>query len=466
MGTLPARLIAAVALLIGLPAAAAPPYVGPFERVEQLKQEPVASIRLAFQQEDPRLYWTQVLEKQPAAGDSSIMLVQAAPLSDARRTGFMNPDLTQSRYGLFLVSGPGNHVESTLDIFRPPVEFATPVLEPPTKGRVYVHWHGSYMLYLGTARFEYQPGARGRARKTEYERLAVTFVAAEGSRLYYRAFYDPSGRPLGVKRPPSQNAGLIFDTETREFTITATPPTPPPTREPPNWVRRRLPDAMGAHTATGDPVRLKRDLWAAVSSGGLHLFTPESKPAFYQVRAPSRQQLAEARPELAKRSSAGINGYNPEAGFGPLALRGNTLWFLNRFYDGEGQTGIGFVGRIRLGERGLETRYLPEIACCAGSALYVNPTGEEVLYAALAKYPEGMPIGRGLLRYHPASGETRYFPIPDLISDIRPAGAALAMATSHGLYLLEGDSLAHYRVEPAAGGGLELVTVCLPGSGF
>ncbi|MCL4796354.1 MAG: hypothetical protein KJZ84_17460 [Bryobacteraceae bacterium] len=462
MGTLSARLIAAAALLIGLTAAAAPPYIGPFERIEQLKDEPVASIRVAFQKVDPRLYWTQVHEKQPANGDSSIMLVQAAPLSDARRTGYMNPDLTQSRYGLFLVSGPGNHVESTLDIFRPPADFATPVLEPPVKGRVYVHWEGFYGLYLGTYRYEYQAGRQERARKSEYERLAVTFVASEGSRLYYRAFYDPSGRPLGMNRPPAQNAGLIFDTESREFTITATPPTPPPARQPPDWVRRRLPDAMGSHTAKGDPARLRRDLWAAVSTGGLHLFTPGGNPAFYQVRAPSRQQLAEARPELAARASAGISSYNPEAGFGPLALRGNTLWFLNRFYDGEGQTGIGFVGRIRLGEPGVEARYLPEIACCAGSALYVTPNGEEVLYAGLAEYTEGMPIGRGLLRCHPESGKTRYFPVPDTISDIRPAGEALAMATSHGLYLLEGDSLAHYRIEPAADGGVELVTITLP----
>lgn len=464
MGTQPGQYLATALFCLVSAASAAPPVLSPFERQEQLKREPVDSIRLAFQREDPRLYWTSVYEKLPIDADAAIMLVEAAPLTDARRTGYLNPDRTQSRFGLFAVSGPGNRVQATLDIFRPLIDYPLPVMESPSRGRVYIHWLGDYGLYYWTTRYLYDLSSNRRARKTDYGRLALDFVTADGPRLYYRASYtDHSPASLHGQSPvKSQSAGLIFDTLTREFTITATPPAPLPRRTLPDWAARRR-ARLNPQSLEGEPVRLRRDLYAQVTTTGLHLLTPGGPPSFYPNPVITRQQLGEARPEVAQQTRPpNLAAFTPKAGFGPLALRGGNLWFLNNFYDGEGLTGVGFIGRLTPGQPTLDLRYLPEIACCSGSALHVAPEGEEVLYAALAARPEGAVIGRGLLRYHPATGETHHFPIPDLISSIQPAGPALALATDHGLYLLENDSLAHYRLEPSLDGGLEIVTLALP----
>jgi hypothetical protein len=125
-------------------------------------------------------------------------------------------------------------------------------------------------------------------------------------------------------------------------------------------------------------------------------------------------------------------------------------------------SGVGAIGRITPGERTVEMRYPPEMACCSGSALFVEQEGEEVLYVGLMSRPEGAPRGRGLLRYNTASGAAQHYGIPDLITDIRRAGPALVFAAAHGLYLFENDTFAHYRLEPAPEGGLELVTFALP----
>ena len=227
MGTLPA--VIATAVLVALPVGA-----------QTGQAEAMDSVRLAFQREDARLYWTQVIHKKELGQDSAVMLVEAAPLRDTMRSGFMNPDRGQSRFGLFQVEGPGNRVVSTIDVFPPPHGELSAVVEAPMPGRVYVHWHGSYGGYVSSFRYDYAPGTDKRGRKTEYGRFALEFVTAEGTRLYYRALYDQEGvpRPLGYQAPPSQAAGLIFDVESREFTITSTPPSPLAERPPPGWVAR------------------------------------------------------------------------------------------------------------------------------------------------------------------------------------------------------------------------------------
>lgn len=448
-----------IAALAACLAPAAPPAVHPIQRIDQLREEPVNSIRLAFQQHDPRLYWTQVYEKLPVDDEFSMMVVEAAPLSDSRRTGYLNPDRTQSRFGVFAVSGPGNHVESTLDIFSPPFDYPTVVLEPPTRERVYIHWLGHYGAYTATTRFDYHPAARGRARRADYGRFSMHFVTADGPRLYFRASFT-NHHP---GRLASQNAGLIFDTETREFTLTSTPPAPAehPWRLP-RFMRWSLPDGMSLDQAAQAARHHRPDLSTLVSAKGLHVYRPGRRPVLYRHPPTTRERLAAARPDLAQRAFGAPAAFEPNAKFGPVAVRGETLWFASDFYDGENQSGVGAIGRITLGQPGVEITYPPEMACCAASALFVEPEGEEVLYAGLMIRPEGAPDGRGLLRYHPATGETRHYAIPDVIHDIRRAGAALVIATAHGLYLLEQDTLAHYRLEPAPQGGLELVTFALP----
>lgn len=449
MGTLPA--VVAAAVLVVVPVGA---QTGPGEAVD--------SIRLAFQREDPRLYWTQVLQKKELGPESAVMLVEAAPLRDTMRSGFMNPDRGQSRLGLFQVEGPGNRVVTTIDVFAAPHGDLSAVVEAPMPGRVYVHWHGSYGGYVSSFRYDYAPGASRRARKTEYGRFALEFVAAEGTRLYYRAWFDQVGsRPLGYQGPPSQAAGLIFDVESREFTITSTPPSPLAERPPPGWVARWLSRPASDRAARSRVVRLERGLWAAVSGTRLRLFRPGERPVEYQSPGQTRERIAELRPELRGRGLS-VQHIHPNGEIGPVVAGKGSVWFLNTFYDGEGQSGAGFLGRIRTGEPTVETLYLPELSCCSGSALHVIHEPLETVFAGLMQRPEGAPQSHGLLRHVPSTGETRVFEVPDVIRDIRGAGRSLAVATDHGLYLLEEERLAQYRLEPAVNGGLELVTITLP----
>lgn len=457
MGALLPRI--AGVLLPALIASGAPPHVSPFDRIEQLKHEPVDAIRLAFQREDPRLYWTQVYEKLPVDEELSIMLVEAAPLSDFRRSGYLNPDRTQSRFGLFAVEGPGNQVQHTLGIFRPPFEYPVPVVEPPDRERVYIHWLGNYGAYVSTTRYSYRAGSRQKAQRSDYGRFAFEFVAADGPRLYYRAAYS--------QHAPSphrtQNAGVIFDTETREFTITATPPAPAqPQWRLPETMRWNLPDGVSLDEAARWSTHFQNGVSTLVTEKGLYVYNGRGQRRFYTHPPTSKERLEAARPDLHRVSPAGPSVFQPNANFGPVAQRGGTLWFASTFYDGEGMSGVGAIGRIAPGERTVEMRYPPEMACCSGSALFVEPEGEEVLYVGLVSRPEGAPVGRGLLRYNPATGAAQHYPIPDVISDIRRAGEALAVATAHGLYLFENGAFAHYRLEPAREGGLELVTFALP----
>jgi hypothetical protein len=453
MGTLPGILLFA-ALSHSL--AIAPPGVP--ERIEQLKGEPVSSVRLAFQRQDPRLYWTQVYDKIPLDGDTSLLLVESAPLVESARPGSLHPDRNRSRFGLFAVSGPGNVVESVLDIMQAPHPDLVPVLEPPASGRVYLHWHTSQGAYLTSVRYLYTAGASNPAPRTAYGRFGIQFVAADGPRLYYRARYEqPAQRPAGVNGLPAQSMGLILDIETGEFTLTSTPPSPLAPRPAPPWVSRRLPGLLRQQTAIGEPVRLRRTLWAQVTTAGLHLLSPTAPPAFYPNPAVPERQFAELRPDIAPH-----NRRTMHSGFGPLALRGDTLWFANSFPESPTQSGLGLLGRLTLGEPQLDLRPLPEIACCSGSALHVTEDGDEAVYAGLMTRAPGGDAARGLLRYHPGTGESRLFPVTGVIQDIRPAGRALALAATDGLYLLEGETLVHYRIEPDADDGLALVTIALP----
>jgi hypothetical protein len=450
MGTLPAVVAAAVLSVVPVGAQTAP-------------GEAVDSIRLAFQREDPRLYWTQVLQKKELGPDSAVMLVEAAPLRDTMRSGFMNPDRGQSRLGLFQVAGPGNRVVTTIDVFTAPHGDLSAVVEAPMPGRVYVHWHGSYGGYVSSFRYDYAPGADRRARKTEYGRFALEFVTAEGTRLYYRALYDQEGapRPLGYQAPPSQAAGLIFDVESREFTITSTPPSPLAERSPPAWVARWLSRPASDRAARPRVVRLERGLWAAVSGTRLRLFRPGERPVEYQSPGQTRERIAELRPELRGRGLS-VHHIQPNGEIGAVAAGKGSVWYLHTFYDGEGQSGAGFLGRIRVGEPTIETLYLPEMTCCSGTALHVTHEYIETVFAGLAQRPEGAWRSHGLLRHVPSTGETQVFGVPDVIRDIRGAGGSVALATDHGLYLLEDERLAQYRLEPAVNGGLELVTIALP----
>jgi hypothetical protein len=130
---------------------------------------------------------------------------------------------------------------------------------------------------------------------------------------------------------------------------------------------------------------------------------------------------------------------------GPFALSGTKVWFASTFYDGEGVSGVGAIGAFDIPARKYQMRYLPEIAGWSGSAILLD--GDD-LWIGLMRRPEGAGYGGGLLRYNTKTGSARKYAFPDVIYTVDRLGDALYCGTSHGLYIVRDDKVAHLRFEP------------------
>ncbi|MFN0104263.1 MAG: hypothetical protein ACKV2U_19530 [Bryobacteraceae bacterium] len=150
-----------------------------------------------------------------------------------------------------------------------------------------------------------------------------------------------------------------------------------------------------------------------------------------------------------------------ENSVGPFAFDGERLWFANRFYDGEGTSGVGAVGSFDPATRRYEMRYLPEIAPWAASVLALDG---RFVWIGLMRQPEGSAYGAGVLRFDKETELVRKYPIDGYVSTIVRAGSALYFGTAYGVYTLDADErrLTHVRVEPGPEGPRRIVTESIP----
>ena len=150
-----------------------------------------------------------------------------------------------------------------------------------------------------------------------------------------------------------------------------------------------------------------------------------------------------------------IGRYTIRESIDAFVLHANRLWFGKSFYDGEGLTGVGSFGYFDIDQGNYKLIRLPDIADWSTSAILVE---EGSVWIGLAQYTEGGDHGGGLLRYDRRTGETRIYPIENVITHILGHDGVIYVGAKRGrLYLLKkGSIVSRYSVEPALEGGFEI----------
>ena len=136
-------------------------------------------------------------------------------------------------------------------------------------------------------------------------------------------------------------------------------------------------------------------------------------------------------------------------------LRTNRLWFGKSFYDGEGYNGVGSFGYFDIDQRSYSLTTIPEIADWSTSAIFVD---EGLVWIGLTHYTEGADSSGGLLRYDQETGETRIYPIENVITHILGHNDVIYVGAKRGrLYALKkGSIVSRHSVEPSLEGGFEI----------
>ncbi len=470
-------------------------------RRERLQKEDLRSVTSWFQKKDPALEWFWVLDKQAVDETYSLMLVDAAPLE--RRPGEKsNPLFRRGQTGLFVVYGKTNQVYMVLDIFSRDSTGMYPLLRQPGPETAYLHFHSDYGFYHGTYKYLYNLAQRKPARKLVYGRLAATASARGENRVFFAASFPGEawheggpprhnaiialeGTPEGslpkyqmvelpgapVKRLELRGNALVLQREGGDSALDpadlkrSVPVPPEPERRPlPLPVWHALAAVPGWRQDLEQPLFTGRE-WLLVWNGeagrqttepsGIYVVSNSGKMEFFPVPAADLglyERLREKRSLVAQRPMPSAEGLDTE--IGPFALDGDTLWFANTFYDGEGMSGVGAIGSFDLVSRKFEMRYLPEIAPWSASAIKLE--GDD-LWIGLMRRPEGCPYGAGLLRYNQRTAAVRTYPVSDLIHSIESLGGTLYAGTSDGVYMLRGEQLTHLRFEPDASGRFVMV---------
>ena len=140
---------------------------------------------------------------------------------------------------------------------------------------------------------------------------------------------------------------------------------------------------------------------------------------------------------------------------GASVLRTNRLWFGKSSYDGEGYNGVGSFGYFDIDQRSYSLTTIPEIADWSTSAIFVE---EGLVWIGLTHYTEGADSSGGLLRYDQETGETRIYPIENVITHILGHNDVIYVGAKRGrLYALKkGSIVSRHSVEPSLEGGFEI----------
>jgi hypothetical protein len=377
-----------------------------------LGTEDLRSVEEVFHKTDPSLTWFAASAKKPIDAVRSVMIVQAAP--DARS----GPD--RHTIGLFIVSGRSNRVLLVIDRFAEREVDGFPGLEQPTANSVNIHFYSDYGIYYGSVKYFFEKPTV----KFRYGMLALhSSSVRKGSIVYtgsamghgYEVTIGPGGRKITDGPVPSDDV-------------------PPP-------VSLRLADGrtlLVSNTPVGQTHQL----------AGFAVIDKSGKRSFYAAPVPTMSLDRKMR--LGEPAPGEI-----ENDIGPVAMGGSTVWYANRFYDGEGTSGVGAIGAFDVSTGKFEMRYLPAIAAWSGSAIRLD--GDD-LWVGLMRQPEGAAFSGGLLRYGTKTGVVAKFDVPDYIHTIDRLGDAIYCGTSNGVYVVRDGAVVHTSFEPDANGKLTAVT--------
>ena len=213
-----------------------------------------------------------------------------------------------------------------------------------------------------------------------------------------------------------------------------------------------------------EQVRISRPLWKYVLDRnneydlrGIALQEGNSYRAYALPRT-TPIELAQHRPQVVARYPRYLETNDQSwvlEWMGASVLRTNRLWFGKSFYDGEGYNGVGSFGYFDIDQRSYSLTTIPEIADWSTSAIFVD---EGLVWIGLTHYTEGADSSGGLLRYDQETGETRIYPIENVITHILGHNDVIYVGAKRGrLYALKkGSIVSRHSVEPSLEGGFEI----------
>ena len=373
-----------------------------FLLAQDLRNEDLRSVEAAFRAGNAPVERVIAKEKKPIEGEESALLVASG-----------------RRFGVFIVSGPANRVRAVIDIFDETESTGLPQLDTPARDSVVLHFFGDYGMYRGSMKYFFDASGAARPMKYQYNRIGLAHPKRDGGTLIYEGAALNQAYRVAIS-PTSSSISKNG----------AAPDSPTP--EPRSI---QLPNGSSL-TVTGTPPG-KEHQAAGIRIGN----------ASYPVPVPS----IELHRRMRVKDQAPIEIEND---IGPFELRRSTLWFANRFYDGEGVSGVGAIGSFDLNTRKYKMRYLPEIVGWSASALRI--IGDE-LWVGLMRQPEGSAYGAGLLRYNLVTGAVHLFEIKDYISTIDQLGDAIYCGTENGLSRIRNGVVTHYPFEPDRTGRIAMV---------
>ena len=102
---------------------------------------------------------------------------------------------------------------------------------------------------------------------------------------------------------------------------------------------------------------------------------------------------------------------------------------------------------------------IPELVDWSISALLVET---DVVWAGLARYPEGAAWSGGLISYNLSTGNVTRYDIPTSRSQCFAETTHCSSAPSNGLYILRNNRMTRFRFEPDLDGKFEPVRDPLP----
>jgi hypothetical protein len=138
---------------------------------------------------------------------------------------------------------------------------------------------------------------------------------------------------------------------------------------------------------------------------------------------------------------------------GPAQAEGDKLWFGKKFYDGEGDSGVGGFGYFDASDRQYHLFAPPQIADYSVSAILVEP---EAVWMGIFQFGEYGGSPAGVLRYDRTAQAIRKYGLPDAVYGMAVSGNRTLVATSSGIAIIDGDQVSRYFVDRTADGRLQI----------
>ena len=172
----------------------------------------------------------------------------------------------------------------------------------------------------------------------------------------------------------------------------------------------------------------------------------------YALPQTSYDEFARLRPARVE------NGYSPLAttideAVGPWQIVDGALWFAKKFYDGEGNTGLGGLGYFDANALKYRIYSPPELAAWSSTAMLVEP---RTVWVGLANNGEYGSTGGGLLQFDRATEKAERIEFHELVNEIARVGDRLLLATDFGVMVLENRRPRRFFVDRTINGGLQV----------